>query len=251
MRSQQKDYSRLDPGLFESGHRRRKANTAERVLRDKMGAALANARVLDVGSSTGWIGAWMAVHVRELIGADIDAEALAFSVATHHAANFHRVQTDAMRLPFSDGSFDVVLCMQMYEHVSDSDVLFGEIFRVLRPGGYCYFAADNRLQIIEPHYRLPLLSVVPRPLADVYLRLLGKGDFYYERLRTRAGLLALCKRFLRYEYTLRMFLDPVRFGFDYAVPPGSIKQRVACWVAQILPSVSPGFIWLLQKPDAE
>ena len=42
---------------------------------------------------------------------------------------------DAQRLPFGDGSFDVVAAMWMLYHVPDLDAALAEARRVLRPGG--------------------------------------------------------------------------------------------------------------------
>ncbi len=42
---------------------------------------------------------------------------------------------DALRLPFPDGSFDVVLCVTVLSHVPRAEVAIPEMARVLRPGG--------------------------------------------------------------------------------------------------------------------
>jgi SAM-dependent methyltransferase len=42
---------------------------------------------------------------------------------------------DLCALSFSDVSFDLVLCNELFEHVQDLDQAFREIARVLRPGG--------------------------------------------------------------------------------------------------------------------
>ena len=55
-----------------------------------------------------------------------------------------------------------------------------EIRRVLTPGGVCYFAAGNRLTLMEPHYHLPLLSILPKTIGHIYVRLAGKANSYYE-----------------------------------------------------------------------
>jgi SAM-dependent methyltransferase len=80
---------------------------------------------------------------------------------------------DALHLPFADDSLDVVICSHVYEHVPEPVQMFREIHRVLCMGGVCYFSAGNRLMWNEPHYNLPLLSVLPRPLAHLYIRLAG------------------------------------------------------------------------------
>jgi ubiquinone/menaquinone biosynthesis C-methylase UbiE len=48
------------------------------------------------------------------------------------------VEGDGAAMPFPDGSFDVVACFTMLHHVPSPDTqdqLFGEVARVLRPGG--------------------------------------------------------------------------------------------------------------------
>lgn len=42
---------------------------------------------------------------------------------------------DITRMPFSDGTFDVVIANHILEHVDDDRQAVGEIIRVLRPGG--------------------------------------------------------------------------------------------------------------------
>ena len=152
-----------------------------------------------------------------------------------------------MSLP--DDHFDVVVCTQIYEHVPDARRMFREIFRVLKPGGFCYFSGNNRLMLMEPHYRLPLLSVIPRSLAHRYLRLAGKGDHYHEMHFTWWTLRRLCGDFNIMDYSARVIADPQKFGVDYMLPPGSIKWRAANALAHLAKWASP-MIWLLQKPDS-
>src|SRR3990172_4017681 len=97
-------------------------------------------------------------------------------------ANLNFALIDGMSLAFRDSVFDVVIWAHIYEHVPDARRVLGEIRRVLRPGGICYFAADNRLQVWEPHHRLPFLSWLPRPMSHLYLRLAGRGNTYQEKL---------------------------------------------------------------------
>lgn len=84
-------------------------------------------------------------------------------------------------LPFSSDHFNVVISNHVIEHVGNSEQQqhhLREIFRVLKKGGFAYLAMPNKYALVEPHYKLPFLSWLPRKLADYYVRSKGKGEFY-------------------------------------------------------------------------
>jgi len=56
---------------------------------------------------------------------------------------------DAQALPFADATFDAVLANHMLYHVPDRARAFGEIRRVLRPGGRFYAATNGRAHMRE------------------------------------------------------------------------------------------------------
>jgi len=60
---------------------------------------------------------------------------------------------DASRLPFGSGSFDIVMCYQVLEHIPPSDRprYLHEMWRMVRGGGYLFVAAPNRLWPVEFH----------------------------------------------------------------------------------------------------
>ena len=43
---------------------------------------------------------------------------------------------DVTQLPFADNSFDVVICNHVLEHVSNDKVAMGELYRILKTGGW-------------------------------------------------------------------------------------------------------------------
>ncbi|MEM8924573.1 MAG: class I SAM-dependent methyltransferase [Actinomycetota bacterium] len=78
---------------------------------------------------------------------DLSPGMVTAAVAAAGAAGFGAVagrECDVQRLPFADGSYDVVIANHMLYHVPDPDRAVAELARVLRPGG-TLVAATNGL----------------------------------------------------------------------------------------------------------
>jgi SAM-dependent methyltransferase len=45
---------------------------------------------------------------------------------------------DIHNLPFADNSVDAIICIAILEHVEEPQKAVREMYRVLKPGGYCY-----------------------------------------------------------------------------------------------------------------
>ena len=232
--------------------RSRKAGTMLAVINDFIEEKLPGhpfLSILEIGSSTGYIGNRLSEIFTVVRGVDIDSEAVDYANKHNGMGMAVSFQVgDAMALDFDDGSFDWVMCSHVYEHVPDASILMAEIARVLKPGGVCYFVAGNRLNFWEQHYNLPLLSVIPRALGHWYVRLTGRAPFYYEKHLSYWGLKSLVKDFTVHDYTRKIANDPVRFGADYMLAPCSFKAKMARFVANHLYWLFPTYVWLLQKP---
>src|SRR5258708_891683 len=70
---------------------------------------------LDVGGAEGYV-AWL---VQQLFGAEVTSCDLSLHAGQRARALFavQAAAVDSARLPFADGSFDVVLCSEVIEHV--------------------------------------------------------------------------------------------------------------------------------------
>lgn len=63
------------------------------------------------------------------------------------------VRGDAARLPYRDGSFDVVLSLDVFEHIEDDSLAIAEVHRVLRPGGLLIFNVPALMSLFSRHDR--------------------------------------------------------------------------------------------------
>lgn len=79
------------------------------------------------------------------------------------------------QLPYPTELFDVVVCMDVLEHVQDASRVLGEIFRVLKPGGVALTTVPNRRAFRDPHYHLPFINWLPRALAEQMIRRAGRS----------------------------------------------------------------------------
>jgi len=102
-------------------------------------------RILEVGCGTGAVLASIpgAENPRSLVGLDIDLERLRLAQSTAPAAGC--LCGDALRLPFSGGSFDVVYSHFLFLWVGDPAAAAREMARVARRGGWV-------LALAEPDY---------------------------------------------------------------------------------------------------
>jgi len=247
-RGYQENFSLDNQEMFDTEIRRRKAMTMKKVLEEVSDRPLAELCVLNAGGSTGYIDKSLAPYFGHITCIDIDESAITHADQDNDHNNLDFAVGDVMAMNFPDDCFDIVISSQVYEHVADPVKMMGEIHRVLKPGGICYFSANSRIMWREVHYGLPLLSVIPRPLAHLYMRLDGKGKYYYEKHFTYWGLRSLVKQFQVRDYTEKMLADPERYGIDYMISPQSFKHKLALFLVRYCYKIFPaGYIWILRK----
>ena len=97
--------------------------------------------ILDVGCGTGRLTAAIAERVsapdgRACRNVAIDRSAAMLREArAHFGGMIHFAQADGASLPFRDAAFDAVLSTATFHWIDDHELLFSEIYRVLKPGG--------------------------------------------------------------------------------------------------------------------
>jgi SAM-dependent methyltransferase len=134
-------------------------------------------RVLDAGCGGGGMPLSLAEHADEVVGIDpIDrfGDAGVRLARERGVRNLRFLQADGMKLPFTAGSFDLVLSHAVIEHVADAPLYLHECRRVLRPGGRVYLSTAPYLSFAGAH--LPRLRV-PVPLHLLAGRTVAFGTF--------------------------------------------------------------------------
>ena len=89
--------------------------------------------VLDAGCGEGFVTRYLAQQnpALRLTGMDLSKEAIAY--AQDHFGHLAHFRTGSLyKLPFSDNSFDLVVCSEVLEHLDDTDRAVSELKRVAR-----------------------------------------------------------------------------------------------------------------------
>lgn len=103
------------------------------------------ANVLEVGCGTGNVSSFLAHKGYDVTGCEYYEEALALGWP-----GFRKVHGDASKLPFEDGSFDVVGLFDVIEHIEDDTGPLKEAFRVLKQGGIVVVTVPAREELWSP-----------------------------------------------------------------------------------------------------
>jgi len=134
-------------------------------------------RVLDVGCGGGILADSMARKGASVLGIDLASKAL--KVAQLHAfeaqtqgVEYREISAEALAAE-QPGSFDVVTCMEMLEHVPDPAAVVKACSALVKPGGYVFFSTINR------NAKAFLFAIVG---AEYVLNMLPRGTHEYAKL---------------------------------------------------------------------
>src|SRR5436305_961907 len=114
----------------------------EQMLDSYLPLSGAGLRALDVGCGTGHHLADLVRRGFEVVG--VDGSSPMLEEARRANPGVELIEADVDALPFDDGSFDVVLCIEVLRYIADPQRCIAEVARVLRPGGTCLATAAPR-----------------------------------------------------------------------------------------------------------
>jgi SAM-dependent methyltransferase len=208
--------------------------------------------VLDLGSGYGYTAVGLASFCGHVV-ADEPSQAL-HDHATGVIAESKLTNVEPRNQSIDDlqdsNAYDLIILDNVLEHLPDHERAMFNITRALKVNGVLYIVVPNKLWPIEVHYHLPFLSYLPLSLANVYLRLTGKGDDYTDAsyAPTYWSLKRLFNKFpaLEYEFVLPANLSLTTQGntFLYRWGTAAIRRFPELW------SVSKALLVVARKRSA-
>jgi ubiquinone/menaquinone biosynthesis C-methylase UbiE len=191
--------------------------------------------VLDLGCGRGGVVELFWRDVKLAAGLDPDVP----SLAEHRAPGMPVIRGRGEQLPFTDESFDLIVCLWVLEHLERPEEVFREVRRVLRPHGHFVF--------LTPNLRNPLLllnrlaKALPQVQRRIVPRLYGRveSDTFQVRYRanTDASIRALAAGCGLEVASLKAIPDPTYLalnGLMFRASAASDRLLPATWGVHLL-----------------
>ena len=192
-------------------------------------ARLAGKRVLDIGCGGGILSDSMARGGASVLGIDLASKPL--KVAQLHAleagtenVEYREVAAEALAAE-APGSFDIVTCNDVIEHVLDPSSLVHNIAGVLRHDGIAYLEIPNRyfpgFVRQDGHYQLFGITLLERPEAQRYY------EHYFTEIPYRTGHYLTLDQYDRMFRLAGLGLTVLEQTYEGSLDEGAIVGAVA------------------------
>jgi SAM-dependent methyltransferase len=188
-------------------------------------------RLLDAGCGEGGLVADFQGQARLVAGVD------RYLRPIRNTVQIRRVAEGALSaLPFGDGTFDVVMCSWVLEHLEQPEIALGEIARVLKPDGHFLFITPNAMNYLIWARRL-VPNRVSKPVVNA---IYARGDDYvfptFYRANTRRAVEGYLTR-----------LGFARKRFEYVSDPSYTAFNEALFWASVLVERVTDVVWPQSK----
>lgn len=160
-------------------------------------------RVLDLGCGWGTLGRSISGFTKQVVAMDLTYPSLVLSARLARPGMIHVHGGDGPYLPFKDETFDTVILNGVLEWIPESRPgvspwhaqlhFLREVLRILKTNGEVLLGIENRISALyamgsrEDHSGLRFISLLPRPLANLYSRLV-RGKEYRNHTYSSSGL---------------------------------------------------------------
>ena len=144
-------------------------------IKEQCGGSLEGKRILDIGCGGGILSESLALEGASVVGIDLVEAGL--EVAKLHLLesgldiDYQFISAEELAQSES-GSFDVIACLEMLEHVPDPSLIIEACSKLIKPDGQLFFSTINR------NPKSYFFAIVG---AEYVLNLLPKGTHHYEK----------------------------------------------------------------------
>jgi len=152
-------------------------------------ANLRGAKVVDVGCGGGLLSEALARAGANVTAIDLGEKLIQIAKLHLFESNVqvdYRVQSSTELAEAEGGSFDVVCCMEMIEHVPDPLAIVRDLAAMLKPGGQLFLSTLNRT---------PAAFGAAIVGAEYLMRLLPRGTHHYAQFLKPSEVASMLRRF--------------------------------------------------------
>ena len=141
-------------------------------------------RFLDIGAGSGYEAIDLTQEGASVVAFEYSADRVTFNreLMAEKGMRHAIVRGDAGALPFRNRRFDLINCRHLIEHLRAPGERLREFTDLLAEGGALYINFPNKFSLrqiaADDHYKLPLVVLLPRPLAKFIVTKL----FRYEKV---------------------------------------------------------------------
>ena len=142
LRQQQDFYDAGWRGELEKGKEQRGNLQTNLAFLARTGLLKPTDRILEIGCGIGTVVFELAKQGYQVAGTDLSRVAVAYGRRKYPGIALEVQPAEELR--FADGTFDVVLSFDLFEHIARIDRHMSEVRRLLKPGGYYLFQTPNK-----------------------------------------------------------------------------------------------------------
>lgn len=148
-------------------------------------------RLLDIGIGTGIASLPFARAGLEVSGIDGSAEMLEMCRSKEFAQDLREFDLRSMPLPYSDSSFDHVICCGVFYLIGGPEPIFKEVFRVIKPGGIFVFNILSETRDLEEGFVSHHPPGYSEIRSDWGVPIFKHSNGYIEKLLQDSGFIGL------------------------------------------------------------
>lgn len=160
-------------------------------------------KILDLGCGAGGVCVSLANRNNRVVGLDLDKKLINLTKINvedsedgfPNYGGVSEIRASGTSIPFKDETFDLIVCNDVIEHLDEQKELISEIYRVLKEGGYLYLTTPNKRYPVESHTGIFGITLLPKPLANIFIRMSGLGTSFPVKLVSYETLVRLLLSF--------------------------------------------------------